>query len=429
VPTKTVQFTGADGDMLSARLELPLREPVAFALFAHCFTCTKNIKAAVNISRALAKRGIGVLRFDFTGLGESEGEFADTNFSSNVQDIVAAASYLAAEWRAPALLVGHSLGGSATLVAAGDIPSVRAVATLGAPADPGHVLHHFESSREAIERDGESEVLLAGRPFRVKRQFLEDASQQNLVALLPELDRALLIMHAPTDTTVGIENAATLYGAARHPKSFVSLDDADHLLMREADSLYAGSVLAAWAQRYIGTRDDTADSDTERPAGDRVLVETGVDHYHTSVFARTHGLVADEPIALGGEDLGPTPYELMTAGLGACTSITLRMYADRKEWPLESVQVRLNHQKEHARDTEDPEAHHAHQGRIDHLHRVIDLTGDLTLEQREQLLKIASHCPVHRTLEAGVYITTELATESTEPATEAPELAAETTER
>jgi uncharacterized OsmC-like protein/alpha/beta superfamily hydrolase len=406
VPTKTVQFTGAQGDQLSARLELPARDPVAFALFAHCFTCTKNIKAAVNISRSLAERGIGVLRFDFTGLGESEGEFADTNFSSNVEDIVAAARYLEAEWEAPSLLVGHSLGGTAVLAAARTLPAVRAVATLGAPSDPKHVLHHFEDDREAIERQGESEVMIGGRPFRVKRQFLDDVSEQNLTALLPELARALLVMHSPVDATVGIDNAATIYGAARHPKSFISLDNADHLLMREDDSRYAGAVLAAWAHRYVGTTAPVPDPRDGAHPEDRVVVETGMDRYRTSIFAGAHGLVADEPVALGGTDLGPTPYELVGGGLGACTSITLRMYADRKKWPLESVRVRLQHRKEHAKDSVDPDTHHGHEGRIDHLDRRIELRGDLTEEQRERLLEIADHCPVHRTLQAGIYITT-----------------------
>jgi uncharacterized OsmC-like protein/alpha/beta superfamily hydrolase len=408
VPTKTIQFTGAQGGTLSAKLELPPLKPTAFALFAHCFTCTKNIKAAVNISRALAERGIGVLRFDFTGLGESEGDFADTNFSSNVEDIVAAAKYLESEWEAPTLLVGHSLGGAAVLVAARDIPSVKAVATLGAPSDPGHVLHHFEDAREEIEREGETDVLLAGRPFRVKKQFLEDVSQQNLVAVIPTLDRALLFMHSPSDNTVGIENAAVLYGAARHPKSFISLDDADHLLMREADSTYAGAVLSAWARRYMKAEPSDVESATVTVATDHVVVETGPDHFRTSVFARSHGLVADEPETRGGTDLGPTPYELVSAGLGACTSITLRMYADRKEWPLESVEVRLRHTMERAKDTLDPVDHHAHQGRVDRFDREIELRGDLTAEQKERLLEIADHCPVHRTLEAGAYITTEL---------------------
>jgi len=400
-----VTFTGAQGDTLSAKLELPPRAPSAFALFAHCFTCTKNIKAAVNISRALAEQGVGVLRFDFTGLGESEGDFADTNFSSNVEDVVAAARFLETHWQAPALLVGHSLGGAAVLVAASEIPSVRAVATLGAPSDPRHVLHQFEDSREAIERDGESEVLLAGRPFRVKKQFLEDVSQQNLESLLPELGRALLLMHSPVDRIVGVEHAAALYGAARHPKSFISLDDADHLLMREEDSRYAAGVLAAWSRRYIGHSDPAQGVEAEAFRGDEVVAETGLDHFHTSVFARSHGFVSDEPPAVGGADLGPTPFELVAAGLAACTSITVRMYADRKKWPLESIRVAVRHEKEHPDDSEAPDPHHTHQGRIDHFHMSIELGGDLSTEQRERLLDIASRCPVHRTMAAGAYIT------------------------
>jgi len=251
LPTERIEFPGAHGDTLSARLELPLERPAAWAIFAHCFTCTKNIRAAVDLTRALAERGIAVLRFDFTGLGESEGDFADTNFSSNVDDLVAAAEFLEEEYEAPSLLVGHSLGGPAVLVAATRLDSVTAVATLGAPADPGHVTHHFDDDRHTIEEEGAAEVRLGGRPFVVKKQFLEDVSEQNLTRLLPELKRALLVMHAPTDETVAIGNARTIYDAAKHPKSFISLDDADHLVSDPKDADYIAETIAAWASRYV----------------------------------------------------------------------------------------------------------------------------------------------------------------------------------
>jgi uncharacterized OsmC-like protein/pimeloyl-ACP methyl ester carboxylesterase len=406
MPTDRATFTGAYGDLLAARVERPADgEARAWALFAHCFTCSKNLRAAVELTRELATAGFGVLRFDFTGLGESEGDFADTNFSSSVDDLVAAARFMEAELGAPALLVGHSLGGAAVLHAATRLPSVAAVVTLGSPSDPRQVVRHFEERKSEILEQGEAEVDLGGRPFTVRRQFLEDLEESAMRHAVETLDAALLVMHSPVDEVVGIENAARLYTMARHPKSFVSLDDADHLLTDADDARYAARVLAAWAARYLPRQADLDEDGLV--AGDRVVARTGPEGYRTDLKTGHHSLVADEPRALGGEDAGPSPYDLVLAGLGACTSMTLRMYADRKEWPLDEVRVRLKHTRLHKKDEE--RAEDDGDARLDHVHREVELVGDLDGEQRARLLEIAERCPVHRTLEAGVRVETELA--------------------
>jgi uncharacterized OsmC-like protein/fermentation-respiration switch protein FrsA (DUF1100 family) len=396
-----ITFPGADGSQLSARLSLPPGgEVVACALFAHCFTCSKDLKAAVNISRALTQQRIAVLRFDFTGLGESEGDFADTTFSSNIEDLIAAAEYLRREYEAPAILVGHSLGGAAVLQAAAQIESVRAVATIGAPFDPVHVKHLFEGSLDEIEAQGEAEVLLAGRRFTVGRQFVRDLDGHRMAEAIGGLGRPLLIFHSPVDQVVGIDNAALIFKAARHPRSFVSLDGADHLLLDERDSLYVGSVLAAWASRYIEAPPEPATREALRQ-DNRVMVRTAAGSFRTEILARGHALIADEPAAVGGGNLGPTPYDLLVAALGACTSMTLRMYADRKKWPLEEAVVRLEHSRIHAEDEERCEEDDA---RLDRIEREVTLVGPLDDEQRARLLEIADRCPVHRTLSGGIRI-------------------------
>jgi uncharacterized OsmC-like protein/fermentation-respiration switch protein FrsA (DUF1100 family) len=403
-----ITFDGAHGTPLSARLSLPPDgEAVACALFAHCFTCSKDLKPVVNISRALTQQRIAVLRFDFTGLGESEGDFADTTFTSNIEDLVAAAEYMGREFEAPAILVGHSLGGAAVLQAAAHIESVRAVATIGAPFDPAHVKHLFEGSLEEIEDRGEADVLLAGRRFTVGRQFVRDLDGHRMERAIAGLGRPLLIFHSPVDQTVGIDNAALIYKAARHPKSFVSLDDADHLLLNQRDSFYVGSVLAAWAHRYIEAPPEPETREALRQ-DNRVAVRTGAGAFRTEILARGHSLIADEPAAVGGENLGPTPYDLLAAALGACTTMTLRMYAERKKWPLEEAVVRLQHSRIHAEDEERCEEGDA---RLDRIDREVTLVGPLDDEQRARLLEIADRCPVHRTLSAGVRIDTELATD------------------
>ena len=398
---QSVSFSGSLGNELQARLSLPESgTPRACALFAHCFTCSKDLKPAVNISRALTDQGFAVLRFDFTGLGESEGDFAETDFSSNVEDLLAAARYMEEEWHAPAILVGHSLGGAAAIQAAARLPEVRAVATIGSPFDPEHVKGLFEGSLTEIREEGDARVQIAGRSFTIRRDFLDDLEAGKMEDVLGNLRRPLLIFHSPVDPVVGIDNAARIYQAARHPKSFVSLDDADHLLLREGDSLYVGSVLAAWAGRYL----PEAEGDQAPRSHDGVVrVTTGAEGYRTRITARSHDLRADEPISLGGDDTGPTPYELLAGALGSCTTITLRMYADRKGWPLEDVEVHLNHSKEKRRPR-DPHA----DPRTDHFDREVVLHGPLDAEQRERLLQIADRCPVHRSLETGVKVSTRL---------------------
>ena len=399
-----VQFAGSGGDQLSGRLDLPADgDPIACAIFAHCFTCSKNLNVAVNIARALTQRGIATLRFDFTGLGGSEGDFADSSFSSNVGDLVSAAEFLEREWEAPAILIGHSLGGSATLCAAKHIPSAKAVVSIGAPFDPWHAVGLLAEGREQIETSGEATVRIGERPFRVRKQLIDDLREQKLDASLRQLNAALLVMHSPVDQTVGIDNAARIYTAARHPKSFVSLDGADHLLSDSRDACYAGDVIASWVSRYLPAREPSTMDQLRTTA--RVVTRTG-DNFLTDIMADHHGLIADEPTAVGGTDLGPTPYDLLMAGLGACTGMTLRMYADRKKWPLDEVRVHLRHDRIHAEDRDccedDADA------RMDRIRRVVEIRGDgLDEEQRARLLEIADRCPVHRTLEAGVRIETE----------------------
>ncbi|MET4807278.1 alpha/beta fold hydrolase [Limibacillus sp. MBR-115] len=407
--SEKVVFTGAEGQNLAARLDSPQGEPLGYALFAHCFTCSKDIFAASRIARGLAEQGIAVLRFDFTGLGASDGEFANTNFSSNIQDLLSAVAFLRRDYQAPALLVGHSLGGAAVLAAAGDVPECRAVATIGAPADPAHVAHNFGASQEEIERVGEAEVTLAGRKFTIKKQFLDDIASQRLENRISELKRALLIFHAPLDNTVGIDNASRIFIAAKHPKSFVSLDQADHLLSRHEDAAYVAQVLSAWAGRYIAASTTEARTSVESTEGTVVVRSSGAGRFTQDIEIGKHRLIADEPTSVsGGLDRGPSPYDLLLAGLGACTSMTLRLYAEHKKLSLDKVAVRLQHKKIHAADCADCETK---DGKIDLVAREITITGDLTDAERQRLLEIADRCPVHRTLESEIKIKTVLTAE------------------
>ncbi|MDX1443645.1 MAG: bifunctional alpha/beta hydrolase/OsmC family protein [Gammaproteobacteria bacterium] len=398
-----VRFENAEGLDLAGVMELPDKgKPRATVLFAHCFTCTKNIKAAVNIARSLVENGFGVLRFDFTGLGESEGEFAATNFSSNVADLVAAARYLEEEWAPPSILVGHSLGGAAIIQAAHEVDSCRAVATIAAPADPAHVTHLFDRKRDEIEKDGEAEVQLAGRPFRIRKQLIDDLESATWQEKVRRLRRPLLLFHSPLDETVSISNAQEIFEEALHPKSFVSLDEADHLLSNNADSRYVGSVLAAWASKYLDPAEEEGSGENfDEP----VIAELGREGLTTSVTAGRFSLVADEPRKLGGAEHGPSPYGFLSVALATCTAMTVQMYARHKKLSLENVRVEVTHDKVHARDCENCETK---EGKVDQFTRRLTVSGDLDDEARERLVEIADRCPVHRSLNSEVDIVTTL---------------------
>ncbi len=403
VTSERIEFTGALGETLAARLDSGPGAPRAYALFAHCFTCSKDVFAASRIAEGLAAQGIATLRFDFTGLGASDGEFANTNFSSNVDDLVSAADYLRDNHAAPALLIGHSLGGAAVLAAAGRVAEARAVVTIGAPSDPGHVRHLFSADIDRIEADGEAEVKLAGRSFTIKKQFLEDIAGQRLADGIAAMRKALLVFHAPLDDYVDISNAGIIFGAAKHPKSFVSLDDADHLLTRKDDAIYVADVISAWVHRYL---DGEAVSDLDEGEADVVTVsENGIGKFGQDIAVGPHLFHADEPPSVGGRNSGPTPYQLLSAGLGACTTMTLRLYAGHKKIPLDRVSVDVRHTKVHADDCESCETL---DGKIDAFTREITLEGDLDAETRQRLLEIADKCPVHRTLHSEVQVVTTL---------------------
>ncbi len=403
--SKAVSFLNDAGDTLAGILDLPVGEPRAFALFAHCFTCSKNLKAATNISRSMTAAGIAVLRFDFTGLGQSGGAFEDTSFSSNVADLLSAVRWLEQEYRAPEILFGHSLGGTAVLQAAPRVKSAVAVATIGSPSDPTHVAHMLQGSEAELRENGVAEVQLGGRPFRIKAKFLDDLDQHDLCGAVSGLRKALLVMHAPLDAVVEVENASLLFMAAKHPKSFVSLDKADHLLSREEDSRYAGLVLASWATRYLPAA--TRPQEPPLVASDgAVVARTFIDGFRTDVVAGKHAFLADEPLAVGGTDTGPTPYDLLSAALATCTTMTLKMYASLKEIELRSVTVAVRHGKVHAEDCADCDSAN---GKIDEFQRVLKIYGELTENHRHRMLEIADRCPVHKTLHGEIKVRTTLA--------------------
>jgi uncharacterized OsmC-like protein/pimeloyl-ACP methyl ester carboxylesterase len=406
VPTERFQFTGEGGHQLAAALDTPDGAIQAYALFAHCFTCGKDVLAAKRIAVALAGKGIAVLRFDFTGLGSSEGDFANSTFSSNVADLIRAADHLRQTRKAPAILIGHSLGGAAILAAAGQIPDAIAVVTIAAPSDPAHVTHLFGDRIADIRSQGQVEVQLAGRPFQIKREFLDDVAEHNLMAHVARLHKALLVMHSPTDDTVGIDNATNIFVTSKHPKSFVSLSGADHLLSDRRDSTYVADVIAAWAGRYIDEiAAQPAASPSEAPRN-VVVRETRASKFQQTVMSGPHQMLADEPVAAGGQDSGPGPYDFLLAGLGACTSMTMRMYADRKSLPLERITVTLKHSKIHAEDCAECETR---EGMLDQIDRVIAIEGALDADQRKRLMEIADKCPVHRTLTSEIRIVTKSA--------------------
>jgi putative redox protein len=401
--TERFDFPNARGETLAALLNLPDGEPAATALFAHCFTCGKDNLAASRIAERLTDAGIAVLRFDFTGLGSSAGEFANTHFSSNIGDLVAAANRLREIGRAPGILIGHSLGGAAMLAAAHDIPDARAVVTIAAPYDPSHVLNLFRDRLDEIRAQGEIEVTLAGRTIRVRREFLDDIAQHALRDRIAGLRKALLVFHAPTDPYVGIENATKIFLAAKHPKSFISLDDADHLLTKRRDALYVADVIAAWASRYLEAPEAAS---AEASVPNLVTVrETRAGKFQQDITVGRHHLTADEPVDAGGLDSGPGPYDFLLAALGACTAMTVRLYADGKKLPLDRVTVRLSHEKIYATDCAECETK---DGKIDRIERAITLEGALDDAQRQRLIEIAEKCPVHRTLHSEVNVRTRL---------------------
>lgn len=392
-------FPNAEGQQLSAKLYLPLDDsPRFYAIFAHCFTCSKNYKAVTNISETLAHLGVAVLSFDFTGLGMSEGKFEETEFSSNVGDLLAASNFLDDKYEAPKLLIGHSLGGAAILFASDIIPSVQALVTIGAPADPKHVKHLFEEDIETIKKKGSAKVNIGGRSFRLRKDFLDDLESQDLPKILGRSRKALLIMHSPQDKIVEIKNAADLYHLAHHPKSFVTLDRSDHLLTDERESKYVGEVISTWSKKYLPLEISENDID-----GHQVKVRLFGDSYTTEVKTPYHHLLADEPEKLGGKNLGPNPYDLLMASLGACTVMTLKMYANRKKWDLKEITVYMDHDKVHFEDSENFEKSSA---KVSRFTRTLEIEGELTAEMKVKLLEIADKCPVHRTLHEDIVIET-----------------------
>ncbi|SEN72442.1 bifunctional alpha/beta hydrolase/OsmC family protein [Nitrosomonas marina] len=407
--SKKAVFQNKDGDSLSGLLEIPDHQTKNYAIFAHCFTCSKNSRAAGFVARALAKLGIAVLRFDFTGLGNSSGEFSNTNFSSNIQDLIAAAEFLEAKFSAPSLLIGHSLGGAAVLAAAQQMQSVKAVVTIAAPATASHVKGLFVESHQEIMENNTACVQLGGRSFTIKKQFVEDLEKYNSLEHIQQLNKALLIFHSPLDRVVSIDEAARIYSAARHPKSFVSLDRADHLLSRSDDAQYVATVLSAWAGQYLDefNTEDPGSAATEPTLNEGTVIVKEIDQNFTrEIITANHRLISDEPVRVGGADQGVNPYELLLAALGSCTSMTLRMYANHKKIDVQAIEVTLQHSRVH---TDDCATCEEQETLVDKITRTIKLTGQLDDQQRSRMLEIANRCPVHKTLENQIYIETRQA--------------------
>jgi len=405
MPTEKITIQTKAGHILSGALELPTGLVRGAALFAHCFTCTKQSKGAKLVSRALAAHGIAALRFDFTGLGSSEGDFGRAGFTSDVDDLVGAAEALCERFGGKILLVGHSLGGAAVLAAGNRLgrDKVAAIATIGAPSDVPHVLRSIQGDLAVIEEQGEGEVSIGGRPFKLSKNFLENTRATDLLTLIPDLKTPVMITHSPTDQIVGVDHASKLFAAAKHPKSFVSLGGADHLLTDAGDAGFVAGVIAQWAQRYL-PGDDAWPTPQQG-----VLVRTGFGKFGTEVHTSSHHFIADEPISYGGDNTGPTPYDLLNAALGTCTAMTMKMYADRKGWPLDGSSVAVTHERDHHVDCDHCEDE-GEGAQVQSLNRIITLHGDdLTDEQRVKIIEIADKCPVHRTLEGHLHVHTEAA--------------------
>ena len=402
--TLRLDFDGSRGAKLSARLDLPAGSIRAFGIFAHCFTCSKELHATRRISAELSRLGIAILRFDFTGLGKSGGDFASTNFSSNREDLIVVADYLRENFEAPSLLIGHSLGGAAVLSVAGEIPEVKAVATIGAPAEAEHVVHNFGAKLSEIRDAGEAVVSLGGREFSIRKQFLDDLESSDVLAQVEKLKKPLLILHSPLDQTVGVDNAQKIFVAAKHPKSFVSLDKADHLVSGKDDADFAATVIAAWSQKYLGFENNAPDQESDPGT---TVTETGFGKFQNTVVSGNHRLMADEPESVGGLDTGPSPYDFLSAALGACTSMTIRMYADFKKLDVGRISVNVTHGKVHAADCEEcTQEERGAGGKIDRFERVIEVDGVKDEALRAKLLEIADKCPVHKTLEKGAKVVT-----------------------
>jgi putative redox protein len=398
--TERVEFIGSTGEKIAGKLDKPIGPIRTFALYAHCFTCTKEFIGSRSICEALASHGIAVLRFDFTGLGSSGGEFGETNFLSNVQDLIAASKFMEEDLEAPSMLIGHSLGGAAVLSAAKHIDSAKVVISIAAPADADHVIHNFADHVEEIETNGSAKVKLGGKELTIGKQFLDDLRAQKVTEGLSDVRKAFLIMHSPTDNMVGIENAGRIFAAAKHPKSFVSLDQADHLLTKPEDAAYVAANINTWASRYLPRPEDT----TQKWEGHVKVSETGASKFQNWVQAGPHGFMADEPKSYGGTETGPTPYNLLAAALGACTNMTLRNYASLKNLEIGQINVEVEYSKIHMDDCS--ECEQSTGGKIDQFERRIEIKGLRDAELEEKLLSIADRCPVHKTLENQAHIVT-----------------------
>jgi len=403
--TKNLIIPTRSGLNLNAKLELPADGKITqYAIFAHCFTCNSNLGIVRHISRNLTSRGIAVLRFDFTGLGQSEGEFATINFSNNVSDLLDVNAFLESNYQAPELLIGHSLGGTAVLMAAFDLPNIKGIATIGSPSNPEHVKNLLNYNKEKLANSNAYEVNIGGRPFQIQKQFIDDIEQYDLLKKIKQLKKALLILHSPQDTIVEVKNAAELFHHAFHPKSFVSLDGANHLLTRKEDALYAADVIGAWASRYVNLEVEVPSRlSTE---GEQMVVHLNLeDNFTSQIFTEKHQLITDEPKSVGGDDLGPSPYELLNSAIGACTVMTLKLYAERKGWDLKEVFVYLSHTKKLA---EQIESEKTLSGTIDVISKQLKFIGNLDNTQKEKLKSIAAKCPVHKTVVGNLVIETKL---------------------
>lgn len=399
--TKKIVINNREDTKLSCLLDLPDGKPIAYALFAHCFTCSKNLKAAYHIGHTLAERGIACLRFDFTGIGETEGNFENTTFSSDVKDIIDVSTHLSQHYESPYILVGHSLGGTAMIKAAGKIESAKAVVTIGSPYDPAYILKLINKKSD-IKNNESKKVTLGDKQFIIKDQFITDLEESDISDDISNLKKALLIMHSPIDNIVPIENAMRIFMDAKHPKSFISLGTSDHLISNQADSIYTGNLISTWVSRYISLPEDNSESES---IDNRVTAQTGKNSYKTDIFAGNHHLIADEPKSVGGTDEGPDPYDYLLASLGSCTTMTVMMYANRKGWNLESVEVSLDHTKIHASDCEECESK---TGKVDFIERNIKFVGEINEEQINRLTEIADKCPVHRTLHSEIVVKTSI---------------------